>query len=226
MSRFARLAGWVVVAVTLVAALLKFGYDALGFKSWHWHQRLVLEVQTPSGSLAGGSVVRVDAATTPKWLPGEGAGGFGTMTTGEATFVEVAPGRYLFALLGHESERALKLFFPEPRPGRFERAERLETLRDKRDVPPKLYPLLVTFTDIDDPTTVRRVDPDDLAASFGPGVALKRITLEITDEPATEGEVVEVLGWLRSGKAGIPLNKDLPYAHPMRHIPKSAFWRK
>ena len=50
--------------------------------------------------------------------------------------------------------------------------------------------------DPDDPASVKRVDPDDLAASFGPGVSLRKITLTITDEPATDGKVRELLGWL------------------------------
>jgi hypothetical protein len=45
----------------------------------------------------------------------------------------------------------------------------------------------VTFGDIKDPTSVARVDPDDLAASFGAGVKLKAITVEITDDAVTTG---------------------------------------
>ena len=62
-------------------------------------------------------------------------------------------------------------------------------------MPKRDFPLLVTFTDIDDPKTVRKVDPNNLAATLGPGYALKSITLEITDEPVTKGKVEEVLGW-------------------------------
>jgi hypothetical protein len=65
-------------------------------------------------------------------------------------------------------------------------------------VPRKLYPLLVTFTDINDPKTVKFVDPDDLSASFGPGVSLKSITLEITDDDVTEGKISGVLRWLET----------------------------
>jgi len=49
------------------------------------------------------------------------------------------------------------------------------------------YPMLVTFGDLDDPASVERVDPDDLAAIFGEGVALKRITVQLTDDPVTTG---------------------------------------
>ena len=55
--------------------------------------------------------------------------------------------------------------------------------------------MLVTFADRDDPTSVARVDPDDLAASFGEGVKLRRITVQLTDDPVTSG-IEERLGWL------------------------------
>jgi hypothetical protein len=76
--------------------------------------------------------------------------------------------------------------------------EKLRTQPMNVPVPVPLdgLPLLVTFADITDPTTVQRVDPENLAASFGPGVRLKAVTLEITEEPVTVGKVVEVLGWL------------------------------
>ncbi|MBN9219438.1 MAG: hypothetical protein J0I79_15955 [Mesorhizobium sp.] len=184
----------------LAAALLAIGaasWQALGFKNWEWHQKLTLEVETPTGTVSGGSVVAVNAGTTPKWLPGEGAGGIGGKTTGEAAFVEVAPGKYLFALLGNELDRALTIFLPEIADTK-DKAAQLETLRETRDVPRKEYPLLVTFLDAADPRTVQKVDPDNLAASFGAGVALKRVTLEITNEKVTEGRIGRLLAWLNS----------------------------
>ena len=54
----------------------------------------------------------------------------------------------------------------------------------------------MTFGDIADPASVRLVDPGDLGASFGPGVRLKAVTLEVTEEAVTEGVVEGVLGWL------------------------------
>lgn len=69
------------------------------------------------------------------------------------------------------------------------------------------YPYLVTFKDIADPTSVVRVDPDDLAASFGAGYRLKAITVQVTDEPVTVG-IVKKLGWL--GKHPEPRLQDIP----------------
>lgn len=184
--------------LALVLLTVPAGCDALGFGSWSWNQRLTLEIETPEGVKTDGSVIGVYADRGPTWLPGEGRGGMGTRVRGEASVVEVAPGRYLFALLdgNNEAELALVLFFPDPAPDTFERARRLKTLRGVRDVPRDRYPLLVTFDDMADPTTVRKVDPANLAAIFGPGVSLRRITLEITDEGVTAGKVERVLGWL------------------------------
>ncbi|WP_447971531.1 hypothetical protein [Nitrospira sp. M1] len=109
--------------------------------------------------------------------------------------------RYLFALLNggkHGSDlgnigiNVFRDLLPKGSPELF---AALSSLRLKREVLPEYYPLLVTFTDIHDPTTVKKVESDDLTAMFGPGVTLKRITLEITDEPVTEGEIEQVLGW-------------------------------
>jgi hypothetical protein len=212
----------VILALLLTAGVLSWW--ALGFRNWEWHQNLVLEVQTPAGIVSGGSVVAVRVGTTPKWLPGEGAGGMGADVVGEASFVEVAPDRYLFALLGGELDRTLTIFAPGWA-GTRQEVDYLATLRETRDVPRNKYPLLVTFTDVTDPKTVQKVDPDNLAASFGPGVSLKRVTLEIADEKVTEGSIASVLPCLKSGRACIPLNKQLPYGDPMRNILNDRFWR-
>lgn len=51
------------------------------------------------------------------------------------------------------------------------------------------------FGDIADPKTVERVDPDDLAASFGMGVKLRRITVQITEDAVTKA-IGQRLGWV------------------------------
>ena len=76
-----------------------------------------------------------------------------------------------------------------------ERFAILSKVRLTTDMPHSHYPLLVAFMDITDPKTRQQVDPDNLAGTFGPGVLLKRITLEITDEPVTKGKIERVLGW-------------------------------
>jgi len=117
--------------------------------------------------------------------------------TGEAAVVEVLPGRYLFALMGDSEERfaaAAKDRVQGMTRGQWLREIPLQT--ESVTLTGALIPILVTFDDITMPETVRLVDPADLAASFGPGVSLKTVTLEITDEPVAEGRVEAILGWL------------------------------
>jgi hypothetical protein len=57
--------------------------------------------------------------------------------------------------------------------------------------------MLVTFGDMADPTSLTLVDRDDLASTFGEGVSLKRITVQVTDDSATTG-FEERLRWLDS----------------------------
>ncbi|MEN9924232.1 MAG: hypothetical protein RL268_358 [Pseudomonadota bacterium] len=77
-------------------------------------------------------------------------------------------------------------------------------------------PMLVRFADLRDPKTVERVDPKDLAKSFGPGVQLTRITIAMTDEAVTVG-IEERLGGSRTQKSwtiqdggGCPLKVERP----------------
>ena len=185
--------------------LLGGGCEVLGFPEWHWRQKLTVGVASPTGPRSASSVLAVQCGSSPKWVPGAGAGGLGCQVQGEAVALELAPGQVLFALLtpapgatNYPDKVAYHVFFPDRTLTTVEeRGEQLERhIRGEvRELPRQQYPLLVTFTDLTDPTTVKVVDPENLAATFGPGVSLKRLTLEITDEPVTEGKIESVLGW-------------------------------
>ncbi len=58
---------------------------------------------------------------------------------------------------------------------------------------PRLYAdqclSMVRFAEPADVTSVQPVDPNDLARSFGEGVSLKDVTVEITDDPVTKSTV-------------------------------------
>ncbi|NFV79476.1 hypothetical protein [Magnetospirillum aberrantis] len=172
--------------------VLAVGLSGCG-ESWSWKQKITVEVETPEGVKRASSVIHHRLDHYDGWWVFPEARRASSHYTGEAVVLEVSPGRYLFALLNGTPD-VFPIFFPGEAPVKI--ADRFATLRAARTVPPKLYPLLVTFGDLADPTSVQRVDPADLAATFGPGVRLKSITLEITDEPVTEGRVEKVLGWL------------------------------
>jgi hypothetical protein len=63
--------------------------------------------------------------------------------------------------------------------------------------PPSYYPIMVTFADMADPKSVTKIDPDNMAARFGKGVKLKRITVERTDDDVTSG-IEGRLRWLNN----------------------------
>jgi hypothetical protein len=187
--------GLVIVLVGLIGLL---GLWLYWFPTYSWHQKMTVEVEVDGKVYAGSSVVNmiVKAFREPLELIGRVRE---LQKQGEAVVVELPDKQYLFALLTYDAYLTGKVFRdllsgvgsqPE------EWASEIRHVRETRDLGDVAYPLLVTFTDITDPNSVREVDPDNLAATFGPGVSLKRITLEITDEPVTEGKIESVLGWL------------------------------
>jgi hypothetical protein len=172
-----------------------------------WYQKLTVTVSTPTCEVSGSSVSAVSYTFRDDW------GGFlrlgdarmyrGSLR-GEATVVEVAPNKYLFALLDEKTqELAFQTFFPlDPKfeggwnqPSK-EKTKILKSQQGSRIVPEDYYPMLVTFTDINNPKSVKEVKLDKLAEVFGTGYALKSITLEITGEAVTDGVVQKVVSWI------------------------------
>jgi hypothetical protein len=173
---------------------LPLGLAACG-QSYSWNQKLTVQVNTPQGVKAGASVVGIKVSSGQVGLSQTSAS---YRVTGEATVLEVAPGKYLFALLGERSTNELATHtWADQLPRNADEAwTKIETLREIRDVPRAEYPLLVTFTDINDPKSVKEVKADKLAEVFGAGYSLKAITLEITGEAATGGSVEKLISWL------------------------------
>lgn len=185
------------------ALALFFTFRALfGGETVAWHQRLTVTVQTPAGEVSGAAVTEVTKVHSDGALVLVEARGVRSQIRGEAVVVEVAPGRYLFALLGGAGHWAYPAFGLGQGLSYDESMHKLMGVPHDTPspLPVKDYPLLVTFTDINDPTTVTQVDPANLAASFGPGVSLTSVTLAVTEDPVTEGRVEGVLGWLGSYK--------------------------
>jgi hypothetical protein len=174
-----------------------------------YRYRLTVEVQTPQGVRTGSSVIEV----TNRLAFNMNGGGYSWIyrARGEAVAVDLPGGRTLFALLRGENganvDWAARIVYDLTTPvppisDKFgsDRVQRLQNAVANRNLVsiPRLmpfwsddkattaYPLLVTFRDIRDPTSVERANPDDLEKSFGAGVKLKRITVQITDDPITK----------------------------------------
>ncbi|QPC93630.1 hypothetical protein [Mesorhizobium sp. INR15] len=186
----------IVIVIAAALAIWFLGPRLLGFRSWEWHQKLVLEVNTPGGLVAGGSTISASIGMDPEWIPIT-SGNVHSTIQGESSFVEVLPGRYLFSVLNdHETERAMVSFHFKASATSAQIFSELASKHGTGFVPYVNYPELVTFDDLSDPKSVKEVDPHNLEATFGPGISLKRIALEVTYERVTDGPIERILKWL------------------------------
>lgn len=199
-------AGSLLVALGLLLA----GCDSVEPPPYHY--KLTAEVATPAGILSGSSVIGVRMYSQIKGTEGLGGGG-NLQAFGEAAAVDLPNGRILFVLLRSKTnvDWAGSVHVRNSNLKRDQFAsldEYKEALRNDRVVHPLRrwidlpnqppidnYPLLVTFRDINDPKSVKQVDPDDLQASFGPGYQLKSLTVQGTSEPVSKG-IERRLPWL------------------------------
>jgi hypothetical protein len=171
--------------------------------------KLTYEVEVDGALRSGSGVVEVTREDTTKLpLP---MTGYGYAFRGEAPVVDLGGGRYLFSLLTDSSAArtdapylpyTVFAAFALPGDTPVETTRRLMARKPQAVLMPEQVPLLVTLTDVNDPRTVRKVDPANLAASFGAGVKLARVTLAITDEAVTQGRVENVLEWLGALNGG------------------------
>lgn len=215
-----------LLGVVLSTLLASVGCSAED-KAPDYRYRLTVEVDTPEGLRTGSSVIEVEQSLMrPGSDPGAGVG-VSRKVRGEAVAVDLPNGKTLYALLRSENdvEWASRVYvLLAPKPGKDEpfvdqldnvlelegvqvlpRMWRANVLQDERSA----YPMFVTFEDEADPRTVKLVDPDDLAASFGNGVRLRRITAELTTAPVTEN-LDERLEWIEDAWSH-DASKDGPF---------------
>ncbi|OYY70391.1 MAG: hypothetical protein B7Y47_10430 [Sphingomonas sp. 28-63-12] len=74
--------------------------------------------------------------------------------------------------------------------------------RHKPGDPPSAWPMMVRFRNLADPKSVEKINPDDLSASFGAGVKLRRITAERTEDSVTSG-ILARLPWLAHAQGSL-----------------------
>jgi hypothetical protein len=182
----------------------------------------------------GSGVIETEWTEAPKWLQG--------MTIpwrievhGEAVVVDLGSRGLLFALLtgpaeydhGHplginptNPQAVLRYFNYTGRDGLTQESlDGLARRRDIIDIPFSGLPMLARFGDIRNPGSLEQVNPDELAAKFGPGVKLVRATLAITDAPTSSG-IDARLSWLKG------LNeRDFSDGGPLAPQGKAAFQR-
>ncbi len=183
-----------------------------GGPSYRYRYRFTLEAEVDGKMLSAFNVAE-DWARTSSFPEKRIVNG----TIGEAMVMEFRPGKVLVPLLsvvtqvpdpvrGGNWTRQRGLwrafynhygFKREHNEDHFPFMKRWLHVRGERELPFDDLPDLVTFDDINDPRTVKLVDPRNLEASFGLGVVLKRATIAIVDNdtPLTKG-IEKKLPWI------------------------------
>jgi hypothetical protein len=220
-----RLAKIAVACALLVAAI--YVCISLIYRQYLVRFRLTFEVQDGDQIRTGSSVLEVEYPLGPDSFRSLGRSDSFRRVIGKAVTVDLGAKGLLFMTFGNagrtqqqvveSNERIICLldqiaclpFAAYAKPGSLpvnlipseQEAALHQLLRQSgpRDVPFVALPQLVTFSDINDKGTERIVSPFDLSASFGPGVALMRVVLEltrdaITPEPPTWPQWLKVKG--------------------------------
>jgi hypothetical protein len=174
--------------------------------------RLAVEVETPEGVKSAAGVLSVH--------PDRGYSRRGsTLTKGDAVWVDLGGGKNLVALLAHLDDKgfeldgmnfvALRAFNAAGRKATF---NAMNQMTGTAPVTGALIPVLAAFSDANDPATMRVVKPDDLAATYGKGFALRGVSVEampngfwpldfggVLGEPVTRGIEAKLPWWSRAG---------------------------
>lgn len=205
---------WLGITSAFVAAVV-IAYG-VAYPSLTLRYRLTLEAEVDGKPMTGSGVIEVTYSKQPEFASGRDRV---SSHRGEAVVLDLGDRGTLFALLkaGSDSRSipesiVLRAFnfdggaFPGPTVE--EGFKKLRQLSGKRDLALDNLPMLVRFRDINDPKTVERVSPLNIAERFGSDAKLVGATLEIvpagiwplnwfgiTGEPITN-HVKAKLNWL------------------------------
>jgi hypothetical protein len=215
---------WVRQLAFLVLSLfgLSIGFYQYNYPTCTFRYKLTAEVMTPEGLKTGSSVIEVSYAHNADWGGGHAPR---LNALGEAVFVQIDQKR-LFAvtLTRNEANRPGKQFrgyYYEPKYlwgvldlyalplltfglhwNLDERAlcrQVEEVAKENRRFAASLpnLPTLIVFGDINDPNSVKVVQPDNLSDELGVGYELQNVWLEFTESAPTV-KIEKILPWLES----------------------------
>lgn len=201
------------MACTLVVAACGENSDTFG-RSYDYRYKLKVEVDTPTGVKTGFSVVEISVGKSGTIMPAAMRGGSAHLRHGEAVAIDLMPNKTLFVLLQSDLDPewattaaiyAVDIERPKGTDSGTDLDNYFETLRADRRVwqvkrshgqsPSPQDPTFLSFRNLADAASVEQVDPDNLEKTFGPGVKLKSLTIQITDQPITYS-ITKRLPWL------------------------------
>jgi hypothetical protein len=223
---------WVLAPVAVLWAL-GWGYVQINYPTCTFRYKLTAEVMTPDGLKTGSSVVEVGYYSAPIILR-DGAHVFST-AIGEATYVDLGEGKNLFILMSnresgrngqfdgahadfsdakgplHATSLPIKIFglvWQYKRERQLCREFAVASANANLAIPFGSLPTLVNFNDINDPRTVKVVQPDQFETDYGAGYKFLGTKIEATNEVPTN-HIEGVLNWLPDKK---PKDKSISWS--------------
>lgn len=198
----------------LVVIIMANGLSAKSdiFISGKWRYRITVDVETPEGIKTGSAVREIRVAKGLKLLPEMGAS---IDLTGEAVIVDLGKRGILFGLIdGYQATHLVFDAFPfrDAPPLSAEGIRYYTALKNAKAVlEPAKYPTFVRFRSLEDPKTVEEVQSEiktelnpshdiphrvtSVEKTFGEGVTIKQVSIEITQELPKQ-MIVNFLPWL------------------------------
>lgn len=161
--------------------------------------RITIMVDVNGETRSGSSVIEVsNRPQIVRWLS------WSTVISsmrGDAVFVDLGQGRNLIALLQLPTADSYGEHFGALPPRIFDflpggRPPPRMPFAVPRELSGSDIPLLVSFSDLNDPLSIREVPPDSLQSVFGQNVRLKRVTIEMTNDPVTR-HITDEIPWLQ-----------------------------
>ena len=183
--------------VRFVLLLIIIAYGGLVWSGWgtpySWNQKVTIEVETPTGIISNSTVLTYTRTEFPARLNSSKGKWLGLY--GEAPFIEIEPGNYIFALSLYEVYAILHDYtfaFGLKKDQTDEVIDRYIKKSNNQEIISINEPILFAFRDLNDPTSIQKVSPSFL----GSGIKLKSVKYSVTDEPRTRGKVNKILPWL------------------------------
>ena len=206
-SRFVLLSA--LLAVGLSASACAVAGSSAEYPSATIRYKMTVEVETPEGIKTGSAVREISMVSRPKRM-GEMNDTHMRLEKGEAVVVDLGQRGVLFATLGSATDPVWSFLNAFPSPCAEGAVSRCSVkyysslkLGDRAQLSARYYPMFVAFGDLNDPKSAKNVlemkscpdpatgipdnsrciDKDHFEETFGQGVQLKAIFIEITDQP-------------------------------------------
>jgi hypothetical protein len=210
-----------IVPILLLAAIYLADQIRIGRPDHKY--RLTVDVETPAGGRKASGILSVRPNRS---YGGTGSGSSLPQAKGDALLVDLGDGKNLVVLLAYGEDGSNfddASFLPTRVLGARDRRIAFRDVKTLAGapaavVPNEFRPVLVSFADLADPKSARRIDSNDLEASFGKGYRLRNFALDVVangfwpldvggafGEPVTRG-IEAQLPWLKTpGAAAVAL---------------------